>query len=59
MLNEKHGRWQVKITNGKFGMFFMFMPQLGNKIRIIRRCNRTPLIQQIKNTQLLIINKFQ
>ena len=37
----------------------MFMPQFGNKIGVIRGCNRAPLIQKIEYTKLLIIDEFK
>lgn len=40
-------------------MFLMVEPQFGNKCWLIRRSHRAPLIQQIEDTELIIINKFQ
>lgn len=39
-------------------MFFMVEAKLSDKARLVRRSNRAPLIQQIENTQTLIVDQL-
>ena len=40
-------------------MLLVFVSQFSDEIGIIRRSNRTPLVQKVENTQLLVVNHFK
>jgi hypothetical protein len=57
--NEKHGGREVEVADGKLVMFFMFVPEFGDKAGVIRRGNGAPFVKEVEDAELLIVNEFQ
>ena len=59
MSNKKHGWGKIEVTDREFGVLFMFMSEFGDEVWVIRRGNWAPLIKQIEDAELLVVDKFK